>query len=786
MRKLFILCLLILCFVPSVFAVYGEYKAVFVNTVVGTDTASNLNGGLFQPNATITNLTVNATAYGIAGTTVCEIWNFTTSAAVPTLVSRIGMASLAANQQGCQWNASVILKQNDLYVIIAGRNNTAGYNNVDVNTSATYPITSPFGSFINGTYRSNGLPALNSATRAEGFGNITASILSVAPPPGTNVSFTAWNFYTNSSITNFTVNISGTYWNTTNGTVITNILSNSTQLWTVQLLSNESGGYFNRTETGFNVSSATFNLSMIQSVYVFVGSQFLTGATVPGVNFSASNGTQTHINVTHYFAADDYNVTAFATGFANRTVPLTVSALSNTTYNVTNMTNAFINITATYAGFATSVLAFNVTLNYTAYNVTETYSTTNGTLVIYSINNTPVNITISGDSFFTNSTNITTASANAYYNNVTFSVYSSLSLFFRFLDEETLVPVLNVTYLVMSGANSGTYVTTNGQANLTLLPDADYEIRYGVNSSVYYPRSYYFRIPLNSVELANQTFLMINQSISSVFQRTVINSTSLPLVNYTLVVLRAYPTSGNNSFIYRVAAMDHTDNNGNAVFYAIPNSQAYSYLLYDNFTLVYTFKPEFLTSSTGTLIAADPFNTLKGFNVVNNIASTLVYDNTSQSFVATYSDAQTLVQSMCLYVRYTQGRIANVTSSCSTATSGTITEYYQNNLTGTYYAYLMATYSNMTMQINQVEYRYNPTGLPTQTRALIGWAIFGLCVLVGMTIGAFINPTFGIILIVVSMGVLGTTLIGFFLMTWLVFGAVLVASGLTLYLWRPT
>lgn len=672
----------------------------------------------------------------------------------------------------CQFTANLSrITVNEAYSITI-TNTTGSWNTAASTVATTYPFQGPF---------VNVSSVILAGVQTTGSQNLEG-ILNFNVTYTNNAVVTLRDFYTNASISNFTIiaNLSnGTVIiaNTSTGTIMLPIAATDNLLANITLLNiTDNGGYLNKTLTNYQINNS-LNDFVQQSIITFQGIERLTGVNLSGVNFTSFYLT----NTTHYMRAQAYSLNGTKVGYFNQSFSLSVTPFDINITNITNFSNAMVNITARDTLFGASILVFNISVHYPAFNITDYYSTTNGSIIFFSLNNTIMNITSSTFGYFSNSTLNTTLSGNLIVNNFTVGVTPATSLTFQFVDEETLLPVNNVTYQVFSTAASGTFNSGTTAVNLTVLPNADYEIRYGLNSTVYYPRSYYFRIPLLNITEANVTLLMINQTIGTIFQRTVVNSTSIPLVNYTLVVIRAYPTSGNNSFIYRIVAMDRTDSNGNAVFYAIANNQAYGYYLLYNFTLIFVFRPEFLTSASEQLVAQNPFNTLAGFNVVNGISSTLVYNNVSQNFIATYNDPTSSVSTICLTVQYKQGIISTQNTTCGSVPSGTIAVPASNNVTGTYYAYLVASNADASNQINQEEVTFKTTSV---TRSLVGWGIFGLCVLIGATMGLFLNPIAGTVFIIASAAILGTAMLGFYLLSSVVLGCLIILSGVTIYLWR--
>lgn len=190
----------------------------------------------------------------------------------------------------------------------------------------------------------------------------------------TNSTFTAFNFYNNSPVNSFCINITGNFTCTTNGTAtVTTILTNSTQLWTVEYRSNESGGYFNTTYAGVNVSS-NVNRSMAQSVVGFSATEKVTGNII-----SATFNTSLLTNQTHYFNNQNRNVSAVANGYYTKTVQYNVTPLTSSTYVFTEMVNTIFNVSSQdYSGYR--IRNYSATVSNEQYGFSETSSTTNGSL----------------------------------------------------------------------------------------------------------------------------------------------------------------------------------------------------------------------------------------------------------------------------------------------------------------------------------------------------------------------------------------------------------------------
>lgn len=644
-KKLLFIGLVLLMMLPLVSAV-GNYKAIFVTS--GQTTTDYLNGGLFQPNATITNITINSSNYGLG---VCQIWNFTASATTPTLVSTLGQRSVAPAQQSCEWNTTLILKQNDLYVIVAGRNISA-YGTVDQNATTTYPLTSPIGNFINGSYRGYGVPVFNSSTVARGFGNFTADILSVASA-GSNLSFTASNFYTGASISSFCVNITGNYTCTTNGTAIfTTILTNSSQLWTVEYLSNESGGYFNQTYTGVNVSGS-LSKTMAQSVQTFTATEYISNASVNGATFTSVYLT----NSTHYASNGTFTINASKTGYYTQPQTVTFVALATQSHVIENMTATRINLTVRDAITNLTVNTYSVQMNNSVYSFTKTASTTNGTILTDAINGTwRILINATGYAYSTLSYALTNGT-----NNITAYIYTSESINVTFKNELTGAVINSSTVFLelISSVASYNYSTTTGYKYFDLVSPTNYTLRY--YASGYTQRFSYLEISSRSNQ--NLTLYLLPSTSTTNVTLTVIDENA-KVVQSALVRVLKYDLT-TNSYIERETK--YTNYAGQILTGVELNTEFYKFIVeYPTGTVVLTTQPAYILSTTLTL-QIDTGALGSNLDDYLNIDSQLTFNSATNNFRVDYSNSQNLLGNVCIYAYRTDLQNKTLSNySCST------------------------------------------------------------------------------------------------------------------------
>lgn len=594
-----------------------------------------------------------------------------------------------------------------------------------------------------------------------------------------NLTLTAKDIYTNNALTNFSATIDGYQYNTTIGTITLPYLSNATRLFNVTYSSTQNGGYFNITELNLNLSSGTDEGLLWQSeLYPNTLSEIMTNTNLTNSGGTITLGTQTINNSAGQFfklSANNYSARVLLNGYyPMNTSLISVPALSNYTFNISGFYNQSVNVTAKYALNSSTINVFNVSLYNQALGYYNNYNTSTGIILIPSLAN--YNYVIALNSSIIMSSPVSFISA---YNqsNVSLLGYSAISFNLQFVDEINSSPMSGVYFEVLGSVYSASLVATNSTYSLISLPATDYQIRYGINSTVLRPRSYVFRIPLTTTDQANITLKTLTQNSSALFDYVFQDNNAKPLTNSFMELQRFYTSSTSWQEVERSLL----DSQGNAVFSGVPNIQYYRYVIYQNFSVIAISNPFYLISTTQVVPVSTTLPLLTTFSNYRNLQTSGLTLTNSSYLTFTYNDPSLTLSQICLNLTLVQNVNTSYASSCSNSLSGTLTLYINQNISGFYSANVFALYSGTdTFIVDSWSLR---------TSALNGGSILGrvslfivlLTVAVFGTL-SFIQPEVGIVCICLCFIGYGLSFLGFTGVSIIANTTLLVIGGLVIWL----
>lgn len=426
-----------------------------------------------------------------------------------------------------------------------------GTNNVNETVAADYGISNDdmaFGSFNPGGHR-----YFNGSVDEVGVWNRTLTAAEVLElynsgsgnsypfvSLSTDIEFTAVDDFNASSINAFNITLSwanGTTeeLNTLNGSIVlTNVSDQNT---TINVTYHSVTDYFN---TSFLNKAITANLSntvtasMYQAVATLTATEKITNNSLSGVTFYIGSKNGTTFNLT----AGTHSVKAVKAGYYNLTGSITVSALSNASYNLEGMYNAIANYTAYNALTNASVSTFTVYLDFG-----ENLSTTNGSATTGIINNTNYTLNITG-SGFTSRYNIT-YNVNETPEHVNISLYTFNSVRINIFNESNM-QLLNQTILIHTISNLTTFsnTTTTGFILIDLLQPNTYELRF--ESSGFNPRSIFLTVTNDSTQ--NVSVYMTENITTELQVIEVLNTANQPLEG-AIVWLQKEKINGSSQWI---------------------------------------------------------------------------------------------------------------------------------------------------------------------------------------------------------------------------------------------
>ena len=499
-----------------------------------------------------------------------------------------------------------------------------------------------------------------------GSGKRPISAPPVPPPPGSNFSITAKDYYDNSNINTFNVSITNGItnytFNTTSGQINTTIPSNSTSLWNITIDSNQSGGYYTRQYLNYNVSN-NLEAKIWQVIVTFNSTEMITNNSVVADNYTVGSKTNT---TTLYLKAGTYNVTFKKTGYYDKIQQFTFSALDNVTRTITNVYNSKVNITVNNILTNASINNFtiNFSINHSIYNYNSFSSTTNGYIIFnalkdynYTINIDPTGHIVQNESFLVNDTQF----------NFTAYVYTTNSISFKFYDEtnNSLINWKTISIELISDLYSNNYSTSNGTLYVDLLSPSLYTMRYSAVG--YTERFYYFNLQNRthtniSLYLAPISFSNITATVYDQFSDEV-ESAYIKVLRYDLV---------SNSYILQ--EIGKTNFEGEAILTLQKNTEYYKFIVeYPLGTVKKVTTPTYIYNDDisfqiiiGQGVAENFYNSL-------DVSYSLVFNNATNNFKYTWSDANGIASKGCLKVyRLTASQNILESNTCTNGAVGSI------------------------------------------------------------------------------------------------------------------
>jgi hypothetical protein len=149
-----------------------------------------------------------------------------------------------------------------------------------------------------------------------------------------------------------------------------------------------------------------------QSRVNFEAYKLVTGEEVNNFNITINNTTFPS-DETFRLSAGEWNATFSKQGWYNKTFEINTTPLTTSNFNFTDVYKSLINVTAKDVFDNSTLNNFTVNISNNEFSYIDTYSTTAASLVIPSLNNTAVNLTIFDD-------NISPQTQSVFVNSSTF------------------------------------------------------------------------------------------------------------------------------------------------------------------------------------------------------------------------------------------------------------------------------------------------------------------------------------------------------------------------------
>lgn len=444
---------------------------------------------------------------------------------------------------------------------------------------------------------------------------------------------TSVNIYDNTTINTFNVTISNSTFNknlfTENGSI--DFVGFTTGLYDVDISSNESGGYFNRTYVNLNVNS-DLEAELFQAiVYINAlkkGTPFnQTDFTIEGTNvFNTSNATG---GLRLYMNASNFVMSAKATDFFDTEIDLN---LSNQGTNRVTVLFADTNFTVTLFAIAngTFINGFSIQLDGINTSFTETLTDTdNPGNVTFSLANNTYDLTIDGGGFALFEVRQFIGEEGNLFNK-TYSLAGINSINFSLFDEVTNnLFTENATVTLIGDQSVSNFSIVDGVLHVQNLAAQEYRINYF--ASKYTQRDFYISIENGTNSTVQLYLLSITNGTDVTF--TIQDTSGNDLENATIRLKRYFIESNS----YKTVAMARANFEGDAIIDVDFNDAFYETLTtFKQFTLD-TIGAKIISTAVILRIKLipDPF---KNVDTLEGIDTNIAFNNVTETFTYTFTN----------------------------------------------------------------------------------------------------------------------------------------------------
>lgn len=248
---------------------------------------------------------------------------------------------------------------------------------------------------------------------------------------------------------------------------------------------------------------------------------------------------------------------------------------------------------------------------------------------------------------------------------VNYSMYSAI-LSVRFYDESTdlLIDTENITVTIISDTYAKNFTTSTGSINITGIQDLEIEIRYA--GETYRTRRYFVTTGIYQTILELYT---VKNDNSSLIVFNAVDEKGFPVADAILKVQRYFV----NDNAYNLVGMELFDSNGEGGMYLVPYDVPYIFIIEKNDEVIYTGSTTKIFSSTISLRANTLSDVLSSFILIDDVTTSLTYNNNTQILSFFWNDPNNLIQTGCLQVKKkTNGVISTLGPNCTSSASATI------------------------------------------------------------------------------------------------------------------
>lgn len=480
-------------------------------------------------------------------------------------------------------------------------------------------------------------------------------------------SVTANDGYNSSTIYNLTITLENgtTYTNASSNIVYTDINDSEVVNLTIS-----ADNYFNTTYTNYNTSVALVAI-LNQSYVKFTASEVMTGNALTG-SFTFNN-TRKDQNEIFTAKAGSFDVAFNKTGYLDTNFSFSLSALDNTTINVSGIGTTQLDVYAQINEINTTITNYTIDLNNDVHSYTAQVNATTGIATFFVLDNLTYNLTFTSPDYATLMANVT-ITAGTTAQNYTFDAFqtNSISIFVR--DEVTNALLNNVTFTLdfIGSLESFSINTSNGTAFQGLITPDSYEIRYFSSSNDDYKlRSYFFT--LVNASFNTITLYALNENDGAITTADItflILDTNLQPIEDGKVVVERY-FLGENGFTTVYSRFTNVDGEAFGTFESI--DAFYRYSVFFNDVLEYQSSDQGVQFTSDGIITIyinptpSASDVLQGLSNIPHTLSFTPLSNSTGFFELSFTNPN--IFNICLVVTNASNTIGDI---CKSDTSGTI------------------------------------------------------------------------------------------------------------------
>jgi len=492
----------------------------------------------------------------------------------------------------------------------------------------------------------------------------------ITPVPDVNYfEVTAKDAWDDSVLSVFNATINGTFYETSNGTIVTGFMNSEGYVFNLTV---EANNYFTASYADYDTTS-DLNVAFVGAQASFVPKKVINEAVIAGGNFTIDGNTLDN-GVAFNITAGVFNVTYANENYTSTTQEFTIPALFNGSYDLENVSQFLLNMTAVTAATGASISDFNITVTSLDYSWSSNYTTSAGYVEVPALIGT-YNVSIEAAGFAWQGETAQDA-FNITNTNVEFTLYTKNSFLVTFYDESDsrLINFTSIEIFAYGSVDSVNKTTSNGSVYIDLLTPDAYTL--SIDPAAYYSSVDKY-VTITEHTFQNLTVYLTNSSITDNVTVTVTDEANSAVEG---VIVELYKLSLPSNVLILVGSQ-LTDSNGEAAFKAVLNGPKYSWLVKSGSTVLFESEnPLPILRSEVSIPVSSGFSLNNRWNTLYNTNYLFVKESNTQSKLSWSSNEVTYAN---ITVRHSNGSFVGFNS---TTGAGPLNYFLDNSSNASYVA----------------------------------------------------------------------------------------------------